>query len=141
MATSRNANHEINNSPVFPPALVSGFAEEIDETLLEIESLVELDALNSYTGCVSAISTCDPVDHDYTDALRNYGEVYEEHQSYLSPLDELSEHDYDQAIAMSMPENSHFGCLNDDMVEYVAVVDNITDDEIESCGYFGWLKN
>lgn len=141
VATVRNVNRVIHGAPAFTPALVAGFAKEIDEALLEIESKVELGALNSFTGgCVSAISMSNPVDHDYAAALRNYGEVYEGYQAYLSPQDGLPEHDYDQAIAMSMPENSHFGCLNDDMVEYVAAVDNITDDEIESCGYLGWLK-
>lgn len=110
------------------------------EILLADEAFADSAAPKSLTGCVSALSSCEPIDHGYTDALKSYGEVYEQFQAYLSPIDTLSEHDYDQAIAMSMPENAHFGCLNDDMVEFIAASETaISEDEIEHCGYMGWL--
>jgi uncharacterized protein YozE (UPF0346 family) len=116
-------------------------AAEAGAQLLANEALADTVAPKSLTGCVSALSSFAPVNHSYTDALKNYGEVYEQFQSYLSPLDKLSEHDYDQAIAMSMPEGAHIGCLNHDMVEFVAGGEFVTEEEIEDCGYMGWLRH
>lgn len=116
-------------------------AAELQGRMLEDEAAEDFAAPKSFTGCVSALSSCAAVDHAYTDALKSYGEIYEQFQAYLSPLDSLTAHDYDRAIAMSMPENAHFGCLNDDMVELLATTDKISDDEIESCGYLGWLHH
>lgn len=116
-------------------------AAELQARMLKEEAAEDLAAPKSFTGCVSALSSCAALDHAYTDALKNYGEIYEQFQAYLSPLDTLSAHDYDRVIAMSVPENAHFGCLNDDMVELIATTDKITDDEIESCGYLGWLHH
>lgn len=109
--------------------------------LLQDEALTDTTAPKVFSGCLSALSSYEPLDHAYTDALKNYGEVYEQFQAYLEPLDTLSAHDYDQAIAMSMPEHAHLGCLNDDMVEFVASSAQISDEEIENCGYMGWLQN
>lgn len=116
-------------------------AAELQGRMLEDDAADDFAAPKSLTGCVSALSSCAAVDHAYTDALKIYGEIYEQFQAYLSPLDTLSTHDYDQAIAMSMPENAHLGCLNDDMVEFIASSENITEDEIENCGYLGWLRH
>lgn len=116
-------------------------AAKLQVRMLENEAADDLAAPKSLTGCVSALSSCAAVDRAYTDALKNYGEIYEQFQAYLSPRDTLTAHNYDQAISMITPENSHFGCLNDDMVELIAINDNITEDEIESCGYLGWLHH
>ena len=112
------------------------------EVLQAREAFFERTAPKSLTGCVSGVSACTPVNHAYTDALKNYAEVYEAFQAYLSPLDTVAAHDYDRAIAMSVPENSHFGCINDDMVEFIASTrSKIADEDIESCGYLGWLQH
>jgi hypothetical protein len=114
-------------------------AAELQAWMLDEGAADDFAAPKSFTGCVSALSSCAALDHAYTDALKNYGEIYEQFQAYLSPLDTLTERDYDRVIAMSVPENAHFGCLNDDMVELILAAADITDDEIESCGYLGWL--
>lgn len=112
------------------------------EALLADEAFADAAAPKPFTGCVSALSTCAPPDPAYTDALKNYGEVYEQFQAYLSPLDALSEHDYDRAIALSMPERAHIGCLDGDMIELITGGDSaVSDDEIEHCGYLGWLHH
>lgn len=125
----------------FSNAVVANIVADTKIDLLLNESLQDRAAPKSITGCVSAISSCAAIDHGYTDALKNYAAVYEEFQAYLSPLDTLPEHDYDRVIAMSVPQNSHLGCLNDDMVEYLTALDTVSDDDIENCGYLGWLHH
>ncbi len=111
------------------------------EVLQAYDAFADRATPKSLTGCISSISAYAPVDHAYTDALKNYAEVYEAFQSYLSPLDALPEHDYDQAIAMSMlevqrPESE------DDMLGFVVPKDiPVSEEEIEHCGYMAWLRH
>lgn len=111
------------------------------EVLQAYDAFADRAAPKPLTGCISSISAYAPVDHAYTDALKNYAEVYEAFQSYLSPLDALPEHDYDQAIAMSMlevqrPESE------DDMLGFVVPKDiPVSEEEIEHCGYMAWLRH
>ena len=121
-------------------AMAMVMAAEAQARLLADGAISDLFAPKSLTGCVSALSSCERLDAAYTAALKNYGETYEQFQDYLAPADVLSEHDYDQAIAMSMPEGAHLGCLNDEVVEFPALND-ISEEEIEHCGYMGWLRH
>jgi hypothetical protein len=93
------------------------------------------------TGCVSSLSACAAIDHAYTDALKSYGEVYTAAQDYLTPADVLSMHDYDRAIAMSMPELNRPEAGHD-MLGFVAQADiPVSEEEIEHCGYMAWLRH
>jgi hypothetical protein len=141
MVMNRHMGKQTTVPNEFSNVVVAHIVADPTMDLLLNESQQDRTAPKLITGCASAISSCAPIDHGYTDALKNYAEVYEKFQAYLSPLNELPEHDYDQVIAMSVPENSHLGCLNDDMVEFVTSVDNISDDDIEGCGYLGWLHH
>jgi hypothetical protein len=97
-------------------------------------------APKSFTGCVSEISSCAAHGHAYADALRDYAAVYEAYQSYLTPKDILSQHDYDSAIR-SVDDGRHLGCLNDELLDFALPTDAVSDEEIESCGYLGWLHH
>ena len=97
------------------------------------------DLISPITGCLSAISSCDPLGHDYTDALKSYAESYAAFQAYLEPDNVLSQHDYDLAIALSMPE---LPWIEDDLLGFVAPTDiPVTEEEIEHCGYMAWLRH
>lgn len=96
-------------------------------------------APESLTGCVSEISSCAGHEHSYADALKDYAAVYEAYQSYLTPGDAVV-HDYDQLAAVAAEEH-HLGCLNDDLLASTLIPDDVSDEEIESCGYLGWLHH
>ena len=91
-------------------------------------------------GCISDISS-DAIHgctEGYTAAMKNYGLVYEQYQAYLLPDEQLQPHNYDLA-AVLVPTFNHLGCLNNDLLESTAPTDIVSDDDIESCGYLGWL--
>jgi hypothetical protein len=91
-------------------------------------------------GCISDISS-DAIhgcDHDYTAAMKNYGVIYEQYQAYLLPDNQLQPHNYDLAAAQ-VPAFNHLGCLNEELLEATVHSDVISDDDIENCGYLGWL--
>lgn len=91
-------------------------------------------------GCISDISS-DAIhgrEQDYTAAMKNYGVIYEQYQAYLLPDNQLQPHNYDLAAAQ-VPAFNHLGCLNEDLLESTAPSDVVSDDDIESCGYLGWL--
>ncbi|MDB6062620.1 MAG: hypothetical protein JWM78_2723 [Verrucomicrobiaceae bacterium] len=94
------------------------------------------------SGCISDISS-DSIhgcEHDYAAAMKNYGVIYEEYQSYLMPTNQLIAHDYNLG-AQPVPAFSHLGCLNQDLLESTVLTDDVSDDEIENCGYLGWLHH
>jgi hypothetical protein len=93
-------------------------------------------------GCISDISS-DAIhgcEHDYAAAMKSYGVVYEQYQSYLLPNNQLMPHDYDLAAA-PVPAFNHLGCLNEDLLDSTVHSDDVSDDEIEGCGYLGWLHH
>jgi hypothetical protein len=97
-----------------------------------------VSAPQSFTGCVSEVSFGPGRDHRYTDALKRYAEVYEAYQAYLMPIDPLAAHDYE--LGAGAPTDSrHFGCLDATLVEDTVGRNDITDEDIERCGYLGWL--
>lgn len=95
-------------------------------------------ALKSFTGCVSEISSCEHPGHSYTDALRNYAEVYEAYQAYLTP--EAVPHNYD-LVGVAEAGSPHIGCLNEELMASTLQADTVSDDDIERCGYLGWLQH
>ena len=99
------------------------------------------DALNT-GGCISELSS-DAIhgcEHDYAAAMKSFAVVYEQYQAYLMPSGQLVAHDYDIA-AKPVPAFSHLGCLNAELLESTVPEDDISDDEIEGCGYLGWLHH
>lgn len=93
-------------------------------------------------GCISEISS-DSIhgcEHDYAAAMKTYGVIYEKYQAYLLPNNQLMPHDYDLAAA-PVPAFNHLGCLNEDLLESTVHSDDVSDDEIEGCGYLGWLHH
>jgi len=93
-------------------------------------------------GCISELSSdsIHGVEHEYTSAMKNYGAIYEQYQSYLMPRHELLPHDYDLSIKLAVLSNS-LGCLNEELVASTLHEDDVSDDDIEGCGYMGWLHH
>ncbi len=97
-------------------------------------------APTSFNGCVSELSldTGNGCRQDYTAAIKNYAVVYEEYQSYLVPM-ELP-HDYDLATRPFF-NFGQLGCLDVDLFASAAHADQVSDDDIESCGYMAWVSH
>ena len=114
----------------------------IDSSSLRDGAMQESIAPTSHSGCVSEISsdTIRGRKHDYTAAMKNYGVVYEEYQSYLMPMEQTLPHDYD-AAARPVPAFGHLGCLNADLFDSTVQADEVSDDDIESCGYIAWVRH
>jgi hypothetical protein len=93
-------------------------------------------APKALTGCVSTISTCAPASHGYTHALRDYAAVYQAYQAYLQPeVSALAGRDGCAALDS--------GQLTGDSVvdDEAAQTETFSEEEIESCGYLGWLRH
>jgi hypothetical protein len=90
-----------------------------------------------FTGCLSDLSSCELHEHAYFEALRDYAEVYAATQAYLGPDDPVSGHDYALDVAET-EEHSRLGLLGD---EGMPKPDEFSDDEIDRCGYLGWLHH
>ena len=101
-----------------------------------------LIAPTACSGCISEISsdTIRGCKHDYAAAMKNYGVVYEEYQSYLMPSEQALPHDYDIA-ARPISDFSHLGCLHADLLDSTVQADEVSDDDIESCGYMAWVHH
>jgi hypothetical protein len=97
-------------------------------------------APKSFTGCVSEISSFAAPEHSYADALKDYAQVYEAYQAYLTPADTVVQHDYD-SVGVATAAGHQLGCLNEELVECTVPVDDVSDEEIESCGYLGWVHH
>ncbi len=97
-------------------------------------------APKSFTGCVSEISSCATHDQPYAAALRNYAQVYEAYQAYLDPVDGQITHDYD-AVGVAVTVEHQLGCLNEEMVDCTVHADDISDEDIDGCGYLGWIHH
>lgn len=119
---------------------VTGIAADLNS--LRNSAVPAFVAPTSFNGCVSEISS-DAIrncEHDYAAAMKSYGVVYEEYQSYLMPTDQALVHDYDMA-AKPVADFSHLGCLNADLLDSTVQEDAVSDDDIESCGYMAWVHH
>jgi hypothetical protein len=105
-----------------------------DERAAEKKSQRTIAAL---TGCVSKLSTLEQHKHAYFDALKDYAKIYAATQAYLADDALIAIHDYAPAIDIN-GEPDH-GLIGDDG-EPAAYV-QISDDEIDSYGYLGWLRH
>lgn len=101
-----------------------------------------LIAPTSFNGCISEVSsdTIRSCARDYASAMKSYGVIYEEYQSYLMPAAQTLVHDYDMA-AQPVPDFGHLGCLNADLLDFTMPADAVSDDDIESCGYMAWVHH
>lgn len=96
-------------------------------------------APKAFTGCVSEISSCQRLDHSYADALKQYGAVYEAAQAYLTP-GEVVVHDY---AGCAQGEQDAQGAQVAAQLELLQqdASPSVSDDEVERCGYLGWLRH
>lgn len=90
------------------------------------------------TGCVSEISNCALRESARSGAFKDYAAVYAAYQDYLAPARHELPHDYD-GIARSARD----GCLDDGLLDWTLQRhrDAVSDDDIEGCGYLGWLQH
>ncbi len=95
---------------------------------------MERAAPKALTGCVSAISTCGQASSDYRAGLKAYAEVYEAYQAYLTPADPLAGHCYGSVPASDAESADWLMAPLEDGPQ-------VTDDEVEGCGYLGWLQH
>jgi hypothetical protein len=93
-------------------------------------------------GCISELSSNDihGYSHDYAVAMKNYATIYENFQAYLEPANILASHDYDLSTR-PVEEHEHLGCLDQEFIECATNVEAISDEDIERCGYLGWLRH
>ncbi len=117
-----------------------GFAAEQLSVLLK-RARAKGVAPKAFTGCVSEISSCEQLDHGYADALKQYGAVYEAAQAYLAP-GQVVAHDYG---ACAQGEQDTQGAQVAAQLELLqqepVAVPSVSDDEVERCGYLGWLRH
>lgn len=93
-------------------------------------------------GCISELSS-DAIhgyEHDYAAAMKTYATVYENFQAYLEPANILATHDYDLSTR-PVEEHEHLGCLDQEFMECATNAESISDEDIEGCGYLGWLRH
>ena len=89
------------------------------------------------TGCISSVSFIEEHDHSFLDALKEYAVHYAETQSYLADDEWQIVHDY-TLIGESLNEPDNL-LLGDDGEP--AMPSQISDDDIDRCGYMGWLRH
>lgn len=98
------------------------------------------DTLMQLTGCASELS-CHAEDYRrYSEALKNYAEVYRDYQAYLEPNDPVAEHDY-ALVVEETEEHVQLGLLGDEVEQSVRSHVRFSDEEIEQFGYLGWLQH
>lgn len=89
------------------------------------------------TGCISKLSVVERREHAYFDALKDYSIHYAKAQAYLADDEWQIAHDY-TLIDNSLSEPDH-GLLGDDGEPMMLA--HVSDDDIDSCGYMGWLRH
>jgi hypothetical protein len=88
------------------------------------------------SGCLSELSIPLPREHGYFDAVKAFTETYSDYQAYLAqlPLHNPIENAAGIGIDDYAPHDS-FAQDNE------AHNDGVSDEEIERCGYLGWLRH
>lgn len=108
--------------------------------LLPESAWSEMSAPRSVTGCVSEISSRGDGVSFHPEAFKRYAEVYGAYQAYLMPLDPLAAHDYELGLRTA-PSSHRLGCLDEDFVDDTVLRAPVADEDIEQCGYLGWLHH
>lgn len=96
-----------------------------------------VNSSSALTGCISGVSVVKPHRHAYFNALKDYAVHYAEAQAYLAVDHSLVACDYG-AIDKSPIEPDH-GLLGDDGEPMRCPP--ISDEDIDKCGYMGWLRH
>ncbi len=92
---------------------------------------------NALTGCISNLSVIAEPDREFIDALREYAVNYAETHSYVSDDELRIAHDYTLiGELLNEPENPLLGD-DGEPAKYA----QISDDDIDRCGYMGWLRH
>jgi hypothetical protein len=88
------------------------------------------------SGCLSELSIPLPRDHDYFDAVKAFTETYSDYHAYLAQLPLRSPIENVAGIGIDdyAPHDSF-------AQESEAHGEAVSDDEIEGCGYLGWLRH
>lgn len=98
--------------------------------------------LSALTGCISQLSIIEQHEHAYFDALKDYALHYAQAQDYLAADQPPRAYSLMQDAAMR--DSDFIGDLDhallDDTGEPLAAA-QISDDDIDNCGYMGWLKH
>jgi hypothetical protein len=90
------------------------------------------------TGCVSELSCCLQNNTQYDEALKAYAKVYSDYQKYLHVDDQLRLPTSPVAIT---EEHILLGLIGDDIEQSIRRYVHFSDEEIEQCGYLGWLQH
>lgn len=85
------------------------------------------------TGCVSELSCGDGQAALHGAALRDYAAVYGAFQAYLTPRHDCVA--YGEQALLVLAEGGAFATES----ELPPVLPSASDEDVESCGYFGWL--
>lgn len=93
-----------------------------------------------FTGCISELSSHIEEYHIFDEALKNYAEVYRLSHTYIESGELAVEHDYTLNVAET-EEHGLLGLLGDEIEQAVRTHVHFSDDEIEQCGYLGWLQH
>ncbi len=91
----------------------------------------------NFTGCLSEVSACAAPSHAYCNALKDYAQVYAKYQAYLAPFDSAALHDY--APGTVATEQYEWLCLLG--VDEPQLAAPVSDEDIDSFGYLGWLRH
>jgi hypothetical protein len=89
------------------------------------------------TGCISPLSAVVPQAQSYLDALDDYFIRHQQAQDYCADAPRRAVRDY--AVDDELPREPDHGLLADDG-EPVRLA-QISDDDIDACGYLGWLRH
>jgi hypothetical protein len=93
-----------------------------------------------FTGCISELSCASEDYHGYGAALKNYVEAYRISHSYVESGTVMVEHDYTLNVTET-EEHGSLGLLGDEIERTVRSHVHFSDEEIEQCGYLGWLQH
>lgn len=108
----------------------------LGNTLLVIDERAEIETTPLRpAGCWSELSSCAVQDQVYLEALKSYAQVYAAYQDYLTPEDPVGRHDYSLGVSAT-EEHVQLGLLSKSVRPAT-----VTDDEIDGCGYLGWLRH
>jgi len=111
----------------------------VGNTLLTLEggAVVDRDFTSPtpLCGCWSELSSCRAQDQVYLDALKSYAQVYAAYQDYLTPEPPMERRDYALGVSAT-EEHVQLGLLSE-----TGHAQRVSDDDIDDCGYLGWLRH
>lgn len=88
------------------------------------------------SGCLSELSIPLPRDHGYFDAVKAFTDTYSDYHAYLAQLP--LHNPIENAAGIGIDDYAPHDSFAQDNEGHNDVV---SDDEIERCGYLGWLRH